>query len=61
MLIDGRRSFSRIVHDTNSCFKVKVAEVAGEPGTQRYTPSAANPTIVSSGGMKQVKDKAENP
>jgi hypothetical protein len=48
------------VHDSNSCFKAKVAEGAGEHETQRHIFSAANPTIVASGGMKQVKGKAEN-
>jgi hypothetical protein len=48
------------VHDTNSCFKVKVAEGAGEHGTLRHISSASNGTIVASGGMKQVKGKAEN-
>lgn len=60
VVIDRHQLLSWTAHDTNSCFKVKVAEGAGEHGTQRHTSSAANGTIVASGGMKQVKGKAEN-
>jgi hypothetical protein len=57
--ISGHQLLSRIVHDINSCFKVEAAERAEEHRIQHHTSSAANVTIVASGGMRQVKDKAE--
>jgi hypothetical protein len=58
--INGHQLFSRIVHDTNSCFKIEATERAGEHGVQRRTLSATCVLILTIGGMKQVKAKAKN-
>jgi hypothetical protein len=58
--INGHQLFSRIVHDTNSYFKVEAAKRTGEHGIQRRFFSAAYVPILASRGMKQVKTGAKN-